>query len=146
MRESNQSERGLSSTFFPNWLRHFGFDDLPILEGSSLRGDLGYSLSEDAGHVYLELPMPGVETNDINITHDHGLLRVGAAAGKEEQTKDRKYYSRSRYNYSFTFTIPSEVDDNKEVEATYENGVLHLKFAKVSRQEPKRITVQKREG
>lgn len=131
-----------SPVFLPSLLRQFGFGDwsepFPVLSQG-----VKYTLSEDDTHVYLEVPMPGIEAEDINITYDKGLIKITAQKKKETSDSKRKYYERASYNYAFTFALPGDLDEQHDPAAAYEQGVLHLTFDKMQKAQPKKISVQR---
>lgn len=102
------------------------------------------SLSEDQNNVYVEVSMPGMSAEDINITLENGELWV--SANKENKTKDskRKYYYESNKNISYRVSLPGNIDDSQTPKASYKEGVLEVVFPKVKKETPKRIPVSKK--
>lgn len=92
----------------------------------------------------LELAAPGKNKTDFNIELNDNVLTISSEAKqeKEENDSDGKY-TRKEFSYaSFkrAFTLP-EIVNVAAINATYENGVLHITLPK--RQEalakPKRM-------
>ena len=76
----------------------------------------------------IELSAPGFEKKDFDITIDRDLLEV-AAKKEVEAVKEDENYTRKEFNYnSFRrrIQLPKNVDSNKKIKATYQNGILKL--------------------
>ncbi|PWL37662.1 heat-shock protein [Flagellimonas aquimarina] len=91
----------------------------------------------------IELAAPGFDKKDFEITMREDVLEVSAQKTKEETEKDEDY-ARKEFNYnSFkrTMQLPTTVDQNQDVKATYKNGILKLNLlkAEVTKEKPKRV-------
>jgi HSP20 family protein len=97
--------------------------------------------SKEAYHVDVEVP--GVRPEDINVTVDRGMLTIQGERRSEEEKTDRSYHRVERRYGSFRRSIglPSDVDPSR-VQATYDNGVLRLEVPKTAASQPKRIEVK----
>ena len=97
--------------------------------------------SKEAYHVDVEVP--GVRPEDINVTVDRGMLTIQGERRSEEEKTDRSYHRVERRYGSFRRSIglPSDVDPSR-VQATYDNGVLRLEVPKTAASPPKRIEVK----
>jgi HSP20 family protein len=92
--------------------------------------------TDDAFH--LELLAPGVTKQDIQVQIDQNILSISYE--KKENTEEtkpqfiRREFSSRSFKRSFTLTekINSEV-----IEATYENGILHITLPKTAPKENK---------
>ena len=78
------------------------------------------------------LALTSFNKNDFRITIEDGVLTISAE--KEEKSEDKTDgYLRKEFSYnSFTRSIilPESVDDEKEVKAEYQDGVLKLTLEK----------------
>ena len=99
--------------------------------------------SGDAYHIDVEVP--GLRPEDIDVTVDQGMLTVQGERRSEEETRERQYHRIERRYGAFrrSITLPSHVDAER-VEASYDNGVLRLTVPKMEAAQPKRITVRPR--
>lgn len=111
-------------------------DDMPL----TAQGPSGISISEDEQHVYVEVALPGIKPEEIEITFDKGILWVKGEA-KEEENK-RKYYRKATRSFSYRVAVPGDLDGSFEPEATSTNGVMSVKFKKSPKAQPKKITVK----
>lgn len=120
------------------------FDDdlLSLFDTRSTSGlSSGLSVSEDDKHVYVEASVPGVDPDKIEVSYDKGVLWI---RGQQEMEKggDRKYYRKASSSFSYRMAIPGNVDENKDPEATYKNGIMKVTFNKVPEPQPKKIAVK----
>ncbi len=86
---------------------------------------------ENNDHFLLEVAIPGLDKNDIELKVDNGLLSVSAEK-KEGKEDSAARYTRREFGYaSFqrTMKLPENVDEAK-ISATSENGVLNIKLPK----------------
>ena len=88
----------------------------------------------------IELAAPGKNKEDFNIEIDHNVLTISSEekTEKEEKTNEGKY-TRKEFSYaSFrrAFTLPETVNTDS-INATYENGVLHVALPKREEALPK---------
>lgn len=100
----------------------------------------------------LEVELPGVDKEAINITVEDGVLTIAAGVGVHlsvgadaEKTEDSvasetegQTLRRERYQGKVTrqFSLGEHVDENT-IEANLENGVLKIRIAKLAEAEPK---------
>jgi len=94
---------------------------------------------------YIEVDLPGVKKEDINIDVNEDVLTIsGERKVKEEQKDDKFYKVESVYGkFERSFTLPEDVDSEK-IEAEFKNGVLEIKIPKVQKVEktPKKIEIK----
>jgi len=94
---------------------------------------------------YIEVDLPGVEKEDINIDVNNEILTIsGVRRLKEEQKEESFYKVESMYGkFERSFSLPEDVDTDK-IEAEQKNGVLEIKIPKVAKVEktPKKIEIK----
>ena len=94
---------------------------------------------------YIEVDLPGVKKEDINIDVDDNTLTIsGERKLKEEHKEDNFYKVESVYGkFERAFSLPEDVDTEK-IEAEHKNGVLEIKIPKVQKVEktPKKIEIK----
>src|SRR3989344_2222575 len=100
----------------------------------------GLSVSEDDKKVYVEAAVPGVDPKDVEVTYDKGVLWVKGESKEEE--KGKKFYRKATKSFSYRLTVPGDVDPEAEPEATQQNGVVKLTYAKTKVAQPKKIAVK----
>ncbi|PIN79810.1 hypothetical protein COV16_02225 [Candidatus Woesearchaeota archaeon CG10_big_fil_rev_8_21_14_0_10_34_8] len=96
------------------------------------------ALKETETEVLADIEMPGMNKEDIQINVTPGHIEVAAKQKIEKKTENS--YSATERNYYKTFSLPAEINPEK-VDASYKNGILHLKLKKV-KQLPKSKQIQ----
>lgn len=86
----------------------------------------------------VEVAAPGMEKQDFNITLDGSLLTISSVKQHKEESKEDNYTRREFSYQSFqrSFELPKQVVDEENINAHYENGLLHITIPK--REEAKR--------
>ncbi len=99
--------------------------------------------TEDA--YFIEIDLPGVKKDDIEIDVKDNVLTVSGERKVKEEMKEENYYKiESRYGkFTRSFTLPKNVNIDK-ISANSENGVLEIKIPKLEevKKEPKKIAIK----
>ena len=76
---------------------------------------------------YIELDLPGVKKDDIEITTEDNILTVSGERKLRDELKEDDYYKvESRYGkFSRSFTLPEDADV-ENIHAEMKNGVLEV--------------------
>ena len=95
----------------------------------------------------IELAIPGFLKDEIEVSLENDVLHVSASKEKESVEEDVEGYTRKEFNYnSFDrrIKVPNTVNQDKEVKATYNNGVLYLQLTKdeVAKDRSKKIEIE----
>lgn len=92
------------------------------------------NISESDTEFKVTIAAPGFDKDDFIIGLDNnGVLEISAENEAEEESEEDNF-TRQEYDYSSfsrSFTLPDSVD-SREIEATYENGILSLFLPKKS--------------
>jgi len=94
---------------------------------------------EDEKGYYIEIDLPGVKKEDINIDLNDKVLTVSGERKFKEEVKKENYYKIETAFGKFerSFSIPEDADiDN--IEAKSENGVLEIFIPKIKKEAPKK--------
>lgn len=91
----------------------------------------------------IELAAPGFAKKDFNITIDNNGLHISAEKTKKVKEEEAGYL-RKEFSYnSFkrSMRLPENIDLDKKVKATYEDGILKFKLLKkeVAKALPKKV-------
>ncbi len=87
----------------------------------------------------LDADMPGLAKEDIHVNINDGLLIVSAERKKTDGDPWRSERPFGRFERAFR--VPEHVDV-ENIEARYENGVLHLTVPKAERAKTRQIAIQ----
>ena len=94
---------------------------------------------------YIEVELPGVKKEDINIDVDDNTLTISGERKIKDEHKDDNFYKvESVYGkFERSFSLPENADTDK-IEASSKNGVLEIKIPKVVKveQAPKKIEIK----
>ncbi len=129
------------------WRPSLNFPYLEELESDFWKSDLahrsGVSLSEDDKNIYVEADLPGLQTDDIELSFERGVLMIRGSRTEEEKGKKKKYYRKASSSFFYRVNLPDQINEGKEPDASYKNGVLTVTFAKAAGTAPKKIPVKK---
>ncbi len=104
------------------------------------------NIRETADHFDVEVAAPGMEKKDFKITLDGNLLTISSQKEYSEETR-KENYTRREFSYrSFqrSFELPKDVVDESNINARYNNGLLHLTIPKkeeAKRKAPRMIEI-----
>lgn len=126
--------RGLDDWFNRAFQDLGWFDLAPEFEGGMAPP---IDLSEDTKAITVKAEMPGLDTKDLDITLEHGLLTIRGEKTEEKKEEDKYYHRVERRYGSFcrTIRLPGEVKSDK-IDATYKNGILTIVLPKVAESKP----------
>ena len=119
----------IDELFKPDWIggmQHFG-NTLPAVNIKESDSDFG-----------IELAVPGKSKEDFNIEIDQNVLTISSEE-KSESNQTNGDYTRKEFNFSSfrrSFTLPESVNTDS-INASYENGILHLALPKKEEALPK---------
>lgn len=92
---------------------------------------------------YLEVDLPGVTKEDIDINIENGVLTVSAIRKyKNEITKDDYYLCESIFGkFERSYVLPENIDSDK-IDASFSDGCLKIELPKNEKAKPKAITIK----
>jgi HSP20 family protein len=90
---------------------------------------------------YVEVEMPGVQREDIEITLEKNVLNLAAERKSPEGERTYWHNERGYGRVERSITLPESVDPDS-IEAELRDGVLHLKLSKRPETMPKRIEIK----
>jgi HSP20 family protein len=94
----------------------------------------------------IEVSLPGLKKEDISLDFQQGRLTISGERQFNQEKKEKRYHMvESQYgSFSRSFQLPDIVDANN-IEAVFENGVLHVTVPKDERK-TSRQRIEVREG
>ena len=98
---------------------------------------------KDDSTFHLEVDLPGVKKEDIDIKIEDNVLIVSAVRNyKNELTKDDYYICESSFGkIERRYSLPDSIDTDK-VDAKLEDGRLEIELEKTKKAKPKSISVK----
>jgi len=117
------------------------FDDTFARDGGSFTPAV--DIKENENEIRLDLELPGMKPEDVEITAENGVLTVrGEKREERKEGEDNRYQVVERVYGTFirTFQLPQGVDED-QIKAEFSNGVLSLHIPKAALPQPKRIEI-----
>jgi len=137
-REMEEMERRINDVF--------GRPLLPAIWRRTPVEEMGWApaieMFEKDDKFMVKAELPGMKEEDIDVSVVGDTLTIKGERKAESEVKEEDYYccERSYGSFSRSITLPSSVDA-KNIEASYENGVLEVSLPKAAEVKPKKITV-----
>lgn len=101
------------------------------------------SAMEDFYEINVELP--GVKTDDVDVSvHDNNLMVRGEKKSERQESGRTYFFSELEYgSFQRSFRLPADADSDK-IDASFKDGVLNLRVAKMDTAKPagKKISVR----
>jgi HSP20 family protein len=99
-------------------------------------------IQEDEGRFVLRADIPGVKTEDLEVTMENGVLTISGKREEEHRDEKNGYRRVERLHGRFfrRFTLP-DTANSEEITAKSTNGVLEVIIPKHDRVMPRRINV-----
>ena len=92
---------------------------------------------------YLEIDLPGVDKDNIEISVNEGILTISGER-KLERKEEKENYTRIESffgRFERSFKLPADADTDN-IEAKFKNGVLKLFIPRHSKSEGKKIEIK----
>lgn len=121
-------------------------DDLLLPEGASFDSKAwlpAVDIKEEADKFLVRADLPGVDSKDIEVSLENGMLSIKGKRGSEVKDEKDGYRRVERVYGEFhrQFTLPDSADPEK-VTAKCDKGVLEITIGKSEGRKPKRISVK----
>ncbi len=103
-------------------------------------------IHEEPDKYVVHADLPGVESKDISVTADNGILTVTGHRRYAHREQQKCYSRLERVEGTFLrrFTLPDNIKAD-DIRAQHDNGVLHVVIPKVQAPAPRRVTVETRQ-
>ncbi len=102
------------------------------------------NIKETAENYEVEIAAPGMTKKDFKVELEGNSLTISSERSHQKEEREDEHYSRKEFSYqSFqrTFNLQKGVVDIDNIQAKYENGLLHLLIPKKeeAKQKPPRL-------
>jgi HSP20 family protein len=104
--------------------------------------DQGLTIYDENNNIVVEASLPGLKSDEIEINMSKGVLWIKGEKRVVKEDENKKYYKKSLQSFSYSVALPDQIDENKEPDATYKDGILKINFQKAKSSEAKRITIK----
>ena len=101
------------------------------------------NVTEDKNHFYIRSEIPGMESQEINISATGRNLTIEGERKISSEGENVRYHRRERDDGKFSrvIALPTDVQVGK-IEAGYVDGILNIKIPKAEEAKPKQIDVK----
>ena len=105
------------------------------------------NIKETTDSYEVEVAAPGMNKKDFTVQLEGNVLTISSEKESNKEQSDNVRYSAREFSYqsfSRTFTLQKDVVDTENIQATYEDGVLHLVIPKreeAKQKGPRRIEI-----
>jgi HSP20 family protein len=111
----------------------------------STRGIQAYfvpaSVWEDGNSYHVEMDVPGVTRENVDLTYEKGTLRITTERSAPDEQRSGLVDERRYGKVTRTVTLPESIDPDS-IAAELTNGVLHVTVSKKPEAQPKRIEIK----
>ncbi|HWL40632.1 MAG TPA: Hsp20/alpha crystallin family protein [Gemmatimonadaceae bacterium] len=100
-------------------------------------------VQETESDLRVELELPGIRPEDVEITAENGVLTIrGEKRSERKEGEQARYHivERSYGSFMRTFQLPQGVDE-EQIAAEFENGILCLRIPKAALPQARRIQI-----
>ncbi|MBA3946715.1 MAG: Hsp20/alpha crystallin family protein [Herpetosiphonaceae bacterium] len=118
-------------------------DGVSTNNGRSQALAMPLDVSETSNGFVVEVALPGVKPEDIDITLQDNVLTISGEVHQSQQANEKPNYHRVERRYgrfARSISLPTQIDSNA-VKANLENGVLRLELPKAEAVKPRKISV-----
>jgi HSP20 family protein len=108
------------------------------LDGPALPLDV----TTDADSLTIEAALPGIKPEDVDITVENGTVTISGKTAEERRGEEGSYLVQEirRGTFSRSVSLPNGLEPDKAT-ATFEHGVLKLRFPKAEQLKPRQIRI-----
>ena len=105
------------------------------------------NIRETLENYEVQVAAPGMSKKDFNVQLEGNMLTISSEKDSQQVQQDEVRYAVREFSYqafSRTFTLQKDVVDTEKIQATYENGILHLLIPKkeeAKQKGPRRIEI-----
>jgi len=105
------------------------------------------NIKETSDNYEVEVAAPGMTKKDFKVMLDGNTLTISSEKEIQKEQNEDVRYSRREFSYqsfSRTFTLQKDVVDTENIQAKYDDGVLHLLIPKkeqAKQKQPKLIEI-----
>lgn len=100
-------------------------------------------VTETKGDLVVRAELPGMDSKDIDISLNEGVLTIKGEKKQEKEEKEEGYHLIERSYGSFTRSVrlPKDIESDK-ISASFKNGVLKVVLPKTEEAKKKEIKIK----
>lgn len=137
-READEMLRRMGALDLARWPRLLAANEGKVVEWSPVA-----DISETESEYLVKAELPGVNREDVKVTHENGVLTIEGERRYVKTDKDEKAHRVERFYGSFTrsFSLPDNADANG-IRAESKDGVLNVHIPKIKVEKPRPIQIK----
>ena len=119
------------------------FEDAFAGRGTSVSWTPAVNIREDQENLNLELELPGIKPEDVDISVENGVLTVsGEKSEQRKEDEEGRYHlvERTYGRFSRSFQLPQGVNE-EQISADFNHGLLTVQIPKAALPQPRRIQI-----
>lgn len=138
--QNNFNRQSYVDDVFNNFFNEISSLSYPTLSSSDRTLSPRTDIIENDLEYRLELELPGVPQDNIDIKVDSNILTIEGTKEKISENKDLNYHMQERYYGSFyrSISLPSNINE-EHIEAKFKDGILQIKIPKKEHSTAKKI-------
>ena len=78
----------------------------------------------------------------IHMNTERAYSILDARPGLTSAQLKKKYYKKASSSFSYHVQIPGHIDEKKDPDARFKDGVLKISFSKIMEQHPRKINIR----
>lgn len=102
----------------------------------------GISLSEDENKFYIDVLLPGVKPEEVEVTLDPKEQKLTVRGEAKDGRENVKYHLKGANSFFYEVPLTNDVDFDAAVQAVAKDGVLMVSLSKTKSQKPVKIDVR----
>ena len=99
-------------------------------------------LSETEDAYVVEVELPGVKPDDVNVEVSGGELAITGEVKERERKGLLRHRTRRVGEFEYRVSLPNDIDADN-IEASLSEGVLSVRVPKAERAKPRRVEISK---
>lgn len=123
--------------------RHWRDARLARMDNGKREWAIPIDVVEEEDELLVKASIPGVKTDDIDVSIENRVLTIKAETNSESEHKEGGYLVKERRSGSFlrSLRLPETVDSEK-AKTTYNDGVLTVNLPKVESKKAKHLKIE----
>ncbi|MFP4573562.1 MAG: Hsp20/alpha crystallin family protein [Desulfobacterales bacterium] len=101
------------------------------------------NLTEDDNNYYLRAELPGIKTDDLEISATENNISINGERKLPEENESARFHRRERDfgQFSRAITLPGKIDNDK-ISANLTDGILTVTIPKAESAKPRQIEIK----
>lgn len=106
--------------------------------------DLAADVYEDKDKIVVEMHLPGIDPNKVDIDVDENYLRISGSREESEEKKEKNFFKKEIRRGSFERVIPLPCAvESEKAQAECKEGTLKIILPKKQGKQPSKIQIKK---